>query len=282
MSILCLHSNYKWHSFRGAGPNVSADCDDGLFCNGTETCVSNICASGLPVSCDDGIACTVDSCSEASRICLHTGPDRDGDGHVDKSCGGDDCDDSDRFRYPGNIEVCDASHNDEDCDPTTVGDRDVDADGYVDADCCNPDPAPGGGYFCGDDCDDTRAGVHPNVPEVCNSMDDDCNGIVDEGLVIPLYYDLDADGFGAPNGKGPIYGCLGLPGFAGFSPYGNDCNDSNPAVHPGSMECITDANLGVGVLVCSTLGNYNFFPCPVSTSCVVQPNLTGVCVPSAP
>jgi hypothetical protein len=43
------------------------ECDDGLFCNGTETCELGRCASA-PVDCDDGIACTVEigraSCRE--------------------------------------------------------------------------------------------------------------------------------------------------------------------------------------------------------------------------
>jgi hypothetical protein len=35
----------------------------------------------------------------------------------------------------------------------------------------------------GKDCDDTRAGVFPGAPEVCNARDDDCNGQVDEGCM---------------------------------------------------------------------------------------------------
>ncbi len=47
-------------------------CSDGLFCNGTETCNALAgCTAGTPVNCNDGIACTTDSCNEANDICTH-------------------------------------------------------------------------------------------------------------------------------------------------------------------------------------------------------------------
>jgi hypothetical protein len=44
---------------------------------------------------------------------------------------------------------------------------------------------------CGD-CNDGVFAINPNVSEVCNRIDDNCNRVVDEGLFI----DLDLDGFG--------------------------------------------------------------------------------------
>lgn len=92
--------------------------------------------------------------------------DRDGDGHVDVRHGGDDCDDSDGNRYPGNFEVCDADNHDEDCNPSTFGSRDSDQDGFVDVRCCN--------YFrgvgnCGTDCDDGNRAVRP-ASQVCDGF----------------------------------------------------------------------------------------------------------------
>ena len=58
-----------------AGPLVfpgcqdDADCSDGLFCNGVETCVDDACLAGTPVDCDDGVACTADSCNEGTDSC---------------------------------------------------------------------------------------------------------------------------------------------------------------------------------------------------------------------
>lgn len=47
-------------------------------------------------------------------------PDTDGDGHVDHESGGDDCDDGDADRYPGNVELVDPDDVDNDCDPFTT------------------------------------------------------------------------------------------------------------------------------------------------------------------
>ncbi len=46
--------------------------DDGLFCNGLETCDAQLgCRIIPPPSCDDGVACTIDSCDEAANGCAH-------------------------------------------------------------------------------------------------------------------------------------------------------------------------------------------------------------------
>ena len=45
-------------------------CSDGLFCNGPETCQSGACAAGPAPACDDGNACTIDSCDPAADACL--------------------------------------------------------------------------------------------------------------------------------------------------------------------------------------------------------------------
>ena len=125
-------------------------------------------------------------------------PDVDGDGARSAACGGTDCDDANAARYPGATEVCDAADLDEDCDPETYGFRDGDGDGYPDARCCN-------GFMCGDDCNDARPGVNPAAPEVCNGGDDDCDGDIDDGVLVMLYPDSDRDGFGAGM---PSIGCL--------------------------------------------------------------------------
>lgn len=47
----------------------SLKCDDGLFCNGVESCEGEDCAEGQPVVCDDQVSCTVDSCNEEAGEC---------------------------------------------------------------------------------------------------------------------------------------------------------------------------------------------------------------------
>jgi len=50
---------------------VAGPCDDGLFCTTGDTCTAGVCG-GTPLSCNDGVSCTVDSCSEAADTCVHT------------------------------------------------------------------------------------------------------------------------------------------------------------------------------------------------------------------
>jgi hypothetical protein len=49
-----------------------AECDDGQFCNGAETCSSGACAGGAPADCDDGVSCTNDACNESTDACVHS------------------------------------------------------------------------------------------------------------------------------------------------------------------------------------------------------------------
>jgi len=155
------------------------------------------------------------TCNEAMRTCSTNcamGGDADGDHHVATACGGDDCDDGDPHRFPGNAEVCDAMH-DEDCNLATYGTRDGDMDGFVDATCCNVD---GPTRSCGPDCNDMAPNQHPHAPEVCNGVDDDCNGLLDGPSE-------DSDHDGHANDL-----CAGAGG--------TDCNDRYPDVYDGAPE----------------------------------------------
>lgn len=115
------------------------DCDDGLYCNGMELCRHNEphadaygCITGMP-PCATALVCNENEARCDSPSCI----DRDRDGHGDITCGGDDCDDNDPNRFPGNPEDCDPEGHDEDCDDGTPGTRDADGDGYFDIGCFN-------------------------------------------------------------------------------------------------------------------------------------------------
>jgi len=49
----------------------NADCDNGLFCDGSESCVAGACVKGTAPNCADAVNCTVDSCDETSHACKH-------------------------------------------------------------------------------------------------------------------------------------------------------------------------------------------------------------------
>ena len=69
---------------------------------------------------------------------------------------------------------------DEGCNLTYYGD--VDGDGYGDPEnSTEAESAPAGYVTDNTDCDDTNADVNPGANEVRNGIDDDCDGLIDEG-----------------------------------------------------------------------------------------------------
>ncbi len=104
--------------------------------------------------------------------------------------------------------------------------------------------------------------MNPDVPEVCNGRDDDCDGEVDEGVLRTFYPDLDGDGFGAGM---PVSGCVESPGLVANA---TDCDDTVASTHIGAPElcdgivdddcdgavddgcvCVTDAARACGAAV---------------------------------
>ncbi|MCB9314639.1 MAG: M4 family metallopeptidase [Lewinellaceae bacterium] len=82
------------------------------------------------------------------------------------------------------------------------------------------------------DCDDQNNSIYPGAPEICNSVDDNCDGQIDEDLALILSWrDLDGDGYGDPNTT--VLDCV-VPQNYVFN--NADCDDQNPAVHPDAIE----------------------------------------------
>ncbi|MFM7595407.1 MAG: MopE-related protein, partial [Flavobacteriales bacterium] len=86
----------------------------------------------------------------------------------------------------------------------------------------------------GGDCDDMNDQIYPGAIEICDNLDNNCDGNTDEGFPIITYYeDLDLDGFGS---NVTLTSCDSLG--AGYSLATGDCNDANDQIYPGAIEVI--------------------------------------------
>lgn len=98
---------------------------------------------------------------------------------------------------------------------------------------CDQDGDGWDGNHCGgDDCDDNDPNVFPGNPERLDGVDNDCDGFVDEG-VQRWHRDADGDGFGDPS---VFQHAIQQP--PGHVLDGTDCDDTDPAVHPGAPEVL--------------------------------------------
>ncbi len=152
-----------------------------------------------------------------------------------------DCDDTNPLIHPDAIEICDGIDNncdgtpDEDLEFTTYF-IDADGDGYGDSEAPPEDYCadPGPGYALNNgDCDDTRDFVYPDAPELCDWIDNNCNGEVDEDVIDPptWYQDLDDDGFGNPDVT--LVQCFQPANWVADN---TDCDDTNNDINPGVPE----------------------------------------------
>jgi hypothetical protein len=217
-----------------------ADCDDSnaeVFPDAVELC------DGLDNDCDG-------AADDGVMVTVYT--DTDGDGYGDpttatEACGdapgtsevAGDCDDGDPAVNPDGVEVC--NEQDDDCDgetdegTTTTYYVDVDGDGWglssaTTEACATPEgyaDQPG-------DCDDASAEVSPDADELCNGIDDDCDGDLDEDDAVdaPTWHaDADSDGYG--DASAPAQACAAPSGHVADS---SDCDDGSAVVNPGATE----------------------------------------------
>ena len=153
-----------------------------------------------------------------------------------------DCDDANPQAHPAALEMCDGFDNDCDGDvdeddavDAVIWFEDADGDGYGDLNvpymACT---SPPGFVATPNDCDDGDPDQHPGADEYCNGEDDDCDGLVDEDdAVDPATWYEDADGDGYGNSASTDVACAQPPGFVADD---TDCDDSDPAQHPGADE----------------------------------------------
>ena len=147
-----------------------------------------------------------------------------------------DCNDANTSVHPGATEVCNSV--DDNCNGqidegvTTTFYQDADVDGYGNASITTQACSAPGGYVSNNtDCNDANANVNPAKAEVCNNIDDNCNGQIDEGVKTTFYRDADGDGYG--NVSITTQACTAPSGYVTNS---TDCNDGNGNVNPGKTE----------------------------------------------
>ena len=208
-----------WETCQDKGITDGSDCDD------TDPDIhpgaEDDCAVDVDFNCDGSIGYA----------------DVDGDGAP--AC--EDCDDTDGARSPFGFETCDGV--DQDCDGSVDDDpldgryyyADADADGFGDAEvevrtCELPE-----GYTTDvSDCDDTNAAVNVDADEVCDGLDNDCDGATDDDSALDAvtwYRDGDEDGWG--NADIVEVACE-QP--TRFTTEVGDCDDTDAAVNPGAIE----------------------------------------------
>lgn len=199
----------------------------------------------------------------ATEFCNDVDEDCDGNPlngfAVNTTCQGAFCSGTTKCSGDGKTVVCDAP------DPFVLY-PDKDNDGHGDRNA-SPVPlchTPAEGYAqSNDDCDDNNAQVHPGATELCNDVDEDCDGDPVNGIDVGMectpasgctgelacdeqggttcvtlteetqwYLDRDRDGYGDPNA--PVLAC-GSPG-AHYVAQAGDCDDGDPFTYTGAPE----------------------------------------------
>ena len=204
----------------------AGDCDDSLITS--HPMANDIYGDNIDQNCDgiDGI-------------------DVDQDGYAAVSSGGTDCDDFDALINPDAQEICD-SGVDNDCDGLSDDDDisldlsataplylDADGDGFGDVNnFFNSCHSGATGYVVDNtDCNDENGSANPAASEVCDEVDNNCDGDIDEGVLISFYLDTDNDGYG--NSSLSIEACE-QP--IGYSDLDGDCDDLEPLANPNEVE----------------------------------------------
>jgi hypothetical protein len=161
---------------------MAADCDDTE--SGINPGAAEVTCNGVDEDCDPATADAPDGDSDGYDVC---GPDDvlNPDGMVA------DCDDGNGAINPAATEVCDDDDNDcdgetdeDDASDATTWYLDGDGDGFgVEAETRHACDAPEGFVALSTDCNDEEELINPGADERCNLVDDDCDTVVDDGVL---------------------------------------------------------------------------------------------------
>ncbi len=96
------------------------------------------------------------------------------------------------------------------------------------------------GYVDGVDCDDNDVNVHPGAEEICDGIDNDCDGTTDQDATdgIIYYADTDEDTYG--DGDTGVVACSQPDGYVADD---SDCDDLLNHVNPGGVESCDADNI---------------------------------------
>ena len=216
---------------------IGGDCNDLaalVHPDGNETC------NGKDDNCDDIID------PQDSQQCIVYFLDNDSDGFGDGTKSGcfckptgkyvsqtaGDCDDTKVLVYPGASEICNGDDDNcnslvdevgaQGCQPYLLDDDD-DTYGVTGLFLCQCAPSDPFDALKSGDCDDSDPLLHPGADDNCDNVDNNCNGLKDEGC------DEDNDGFCTL--QKPVEG---NPDECPLGP--GDCNDFDPNINPQSDE----------------------------------------------
>jgi len=98
--------------------------------------------------------------------------------------------------------------------------------GFIDVD--------GDGYSATEDCDDIDASINPGADELCDGIDNNCDGTIDEDDVVGVfiwYIDYDGDGYGDSR-----YSTTACTQPSGYVADATDCDDLDRVIYPGADE----------------------------------------------
>jgi len=234
------------------------------------SCVVNGCT--ITTACNYSAIATVNDGSCILPITYYADADVDGFGNPmvsQSSCvvlagyvtNSTDCNDNNANVRPTATEICNTI--DDNCNGQinegiafTTYYADADLDGFGNPNLSQSSCVTVVGYVLNNtDCNDASAIIKPTAIEICNTVDDNCNGQINEGLVFVNYYiDSDFDGYGAGTAQSSC-----IPLGNSYVTNNFDCNNNNPAIKPFGAEICNGIDDNCNALIDDGLSFINYY-----------------------